>query len=126
MKSRRLMSFAAIALFATLAVPHHLSAQQPQNIQQPRYKLIDIGTLGGPNSAVPTVFYEINGSAGARGISNHGAVTGTADTSTADPLCYLDDCFYPTPSHGATVSGPVWAPCPAARQASRTGSVAMD
>jgi len=95
MKSRRLMSFAAIALFATLAVPHHLSAQQPQNIQQPRYKLIDIGTLGGPNSAVPTVFYEINGSAGARGISNHGAVTGTADTSTADPLCYLDDCFYP-------------------------------
>jgi len=78
----------AVALLAALA-PVSLAAQQP------RYKLVDIGTLGGPISEVPTVFYEINGTAGARAISNQGTVVGTSDTSTADPLCYLDDCFYP-------------------------------
>jgi probable HAF family extracellular repeat protein len=60
------------------------------------YKLIDMGTLGGPSSGVPGVFYEIDGgTAGAQVISNDGTVTGLADTSTPDPLCYFDDCFYP-------------------------------
>jgi probable HAF family extracellular repeat protein len=78
-------------------MPVRLAAQeQQQSKQQPRYKLIDIGTLGGPNSGVPTVFNEINGTAGARAISNQGTVTGTADTSTPDPLCFFDDCFYPS------------------------------
>jgi probable HAF family extracellular repeat protein len=97
MKSRFLMCFNAITLFAALAIPVQLAAQERQNKPQPRYKLIDIGTLGGPNSGVPTVFYEINGTAGARGISSQGAVTGTADTSTTDPLCYLENppCLYP-------------------------------
>ena len=95
MKSRTLTSIISTILFASLAVPIRLAAQERQNKQQPHYKLIDLGTLGGPNSGVPTVFYEINGTAGARAISNQGTVAGTADTSTVDPICYLDDCFYP-------------------------------
>lgn len=64
--------------------------------QQPRYKLIDLGTLGGPNSSVPGVFAEIsNAGGGAQVVSDRGTVTGTADTSTIDPLCYFDDCLYP-------------------------------
>ena len=96
MKSRTLTCITTMTFFAALAAPFQLAAQeQQQDKQQPRYKLIDLGTLGGPNSGVPIVFYEINGTAGARAISNQGTVTGTADASTPDPLCYLDDCFYP-------------------------------
>jgi probable HAF family extracellular repeat protein len=89
---------ATITLFATLTTPIRLAAQERPHTQQPRYKLVDLGTLGGPNSSVPTVFFEIGGTltAGARVISNQGTVTGTADTSTADPSCFFDDCFYPS------------------------------
>ena len=92
MRRNRTMSIAAVALFTALAVPLQLNAQHT------RYKLTDIGTLGGPNSGVPTVFFEIGGTltAGARVLSNQGTVTGTADTSTADPLCFFDDCFFPS------------------------------
>jgi probable HAF family extracellular repeat protein len=99
MKSRFLMCFTAITLFA-LAVPVQLTAQDNQNHnndQHPHYQLVDIGTLGGLTSGVPTVFFEINGTAGARAISNRSTVTGTADTSITDPLCYLENppCLYP-------------------------------
>lgn len=83
-------SISAIALFAVLAMPTQLAAQQ-----HPRYKLIDLGTFGGPNSSVPTTFIEINDIAGDQVLSSQGMVTGTADTSTADPLCLQDDCFLP-------------------------------
>lgn len=97
MRQNLIASIAAVALFAALAIPVQLAAQEPQNKQQPRYQLIDIGTLGGPTSSVPTVFFEIGGTqtAGARAISTQGIVTGTADTSTPDPLCYFDGCLYP-------------------------------
>jgi probable HAF family extracellular repeat protein len=86
---------AAIAVVALLASSITLAAQE-HNTQRPRYQLIDMGTLGGPNSIVNEVFYEIDGgTAGARVISDQGVVAGQADTSTADPLCYFDDCFYP-------------------------------
>ena len=86
----------SIFLYA-LAVPVSLAAQDDLNKpSHHHYKLIDLGTLGGPNSGVPGVFYEIDsGTAGAQVISNDGTVTGLADTSTSDPLCYFDDCFYP-------------------------------
>jgi len=88
-----------VMMTVTLAVPIVLAAQvalQPGSTQHHHYKVIDIGTLGGPNSIVNEVFYEIDGgTAGARMISDQGIVAGQGDTSTADPLCYFDDCFYP-------------------------------
>ena len=80
----------ATTLLAALTLSARLNAQQ-----HTRYKLIDLGTLGGPNSSVPIVFYEINGTVGAQAINSQGTVIAVADTSTLDPLCFLDDCFYP-------------------------------
>lgn len=94
MKSRLSNCFTVVALLAALAIPSGLAAQGHN--QPRRYKLVDLGTLGGPNSIVNEVFYEIDGgTAGARVISDQGIVAGQADTSTADPLCFFDDCFYP-------------------------------
>jgi probable HAF family extracellular repeat protein len=92
MKSIKLMCIAATTLFAALAMPLRLAAQDRHH-----YQLIDIGTLGGLTSSVPTVFYEINGTAAARDISDRGTVTGTADTSITDPLCFFENppCLYP-------------------------------
>jgi probable HAF family extracellular repeat protein len=99
MKSRTWMWMTVVYLFAALATPVGTAAQdnpsQDHKSKHHQYKLIDMGTLGGPNSSVPIVFNELNGTAGAQAISNQGIVTGTADTSTPDPLCYFDDCFYP-------------------------------
>jgi probable HAF family extracellular repeat protein len=78
-----------------LAWQRRIQPSQSPKPKHKQYKLIDLGTFGGPNSSVPIVFNELNGTAGAQAISDQGTVTGTADTSTPDPLCYLDDCFYP-------------------------------
>jgi probable HAF family extracellular repeat protein len=94
-RSRTLTCITAMALFAALAVPLRLVAQEQQQKEHTRYKLIDIGTFGGPNSSVPTSFLPLNDTTGVQVISNNGTVTGAADTSTPDPLCFLDDCFYP-------------------------------
>jgi probable HAF family extracellular repeat protein len=71
MKSATL-TFATIALFAELALPAQLFAQQL------RFKLADVGTFGGPNAVV-------NGP-GVRDFSNAGTYVGEADTSTPDPF----------------------------------------
>jgi probable HAF family extracellular repeat protein len=82
-------TLAAMTLLAVLMISGQLAAQHD------RYKLVDLGTLGGPNSSVPIVFDEINGTVGAQAINNQGTVVAGADTSVPDPLCFLDDCFYP-------------------------------
>ena len=82
MKSRTSKLMIVIALFAALVLPVQLAAQHT------RYKVIDIGTLGGPAAHGPG-----NGP-GSQLINNAGVVVGTADTSTRDPNC---GCFV---SHG--------------------------
>jgi probable HAF family extracellular repeat protein len=72
---RSLIAFAAFAFFA-LSLP----AQAPS--QHTRYRLVQIGTFGGPNSAY-------NG--GTPIATNGGTVVGAANTSTPDP--YSPDCF---------------------------------
>lgn len=75
---------------ATIAALDNLS--QDQKSKHHKYKFIDMGTFGGPNSAVNTSFLN---EVGNRIVSDQGTVAGVGDTSIADPLCFFDDCFYP-------------------------------
>ncbi len=62
--------------------------KQDHNNKHHHYKLIDLGTFGGPTS------YFTNGFDGI--LNNHGTAAGWADTSTPDPVpsfCYNPDCF---------------------------------
>jgi probable HAF family extracellular repeat protein len=85
--------FIAVAILAAFAFTARLAAQEEQGQKEERtehyhYKLIDIGTFGGPNS----YFTFISG----RSLNNHGVATGSADTPVAvnPPLCLLfPDCF---------------------------------
>jgi probable HAF family extracellular repeat protein len=87
MKSRFLMRFSAIALFAALALPVSLAAQEHAALHH-HYKLIDIGTLGGPNFFVQWSGYPNHV------LGTNGTVTGGADSSLVDPLCWNNpDCF---------------------------------
>jgi probable HAF family extracellular repeat protein len=88
MISRTLFSIGATALFAVLANPTQLTAQQHHH-----YKLVDLGTLGGPHS-----YGSVNGE-GFSLLNNSGAVASYADLAMPDPNvnavfgCYVPDCF---------------------------------
>ncbi len=60
-------------VFTALAITAQVAAQQA-----PRYKLIDLGTLGGPNSSEGPRLPIVN---------NRGVVTGGSDTLLTDPNC---------------------------------------
>ena len=84
MTSKTLMCIPAITLLAALALPIQLAAQHT------RYRLIDIGTLGGPSAHGPG-----NGP-GSQLLNNAGMVAGTAETTSTDPNapnCDNPDCF---------------------------------
>jgi probable HAF family extracellular repeat protein len=74
-----------VALFIGLVVPY------PAVAQSHHYKLIDIGTLGGPIG-----YGSVNGD-GVRLLNNSGTITGSADTPFPDPNtaygCYDLDCY---------------------------------
>lgn len=79
MKPKALAISIAITVFATLAIPLDLAAQQ-QNAEHCRhYRLVDLGTLGGPQSF-------LGGFDGTQNINKQGTVVGVADTS--------DSCSY--------------------------------
>jgi len=87
MKSRIWLWSIAIYLFATLAITSQLTAQTtPQHqTRHQQYRLYDVGTFGGPNSA---------GSFDAISLTTAGAI-GIADTAVPDPFnpyCFLNDC----------------------------------
>lgn len=79
MKSRFPRSLTtAMALFAALAIPGGLDAQdRSTNNWHHHYQLIDLGTLGGPLSLYSPF--------GQVALNNRGAVAGCADTSVSDP-----------------------------------------
>jgi probable HAF family extracellular repeat protein len=81
---------ASFSLCAALGLPFVSSAQN-QNAIHPHYKLIDLGTLGGPHS-----YGSINGD-GFQLLNNSGIVASYADTALPDPnapnFCPGPDCF---------------------------------
>jgi len=84
MRHGRLSWITGTVLLALLAMPFKGLAQEQAQAhakKHTRYTLVDIGTLGGPNS-------EVNG--GSVIANKSGAVVGGADTSVYDPGC---DCY---------------------------------
>jgi probable HAF family extracellular repeat protein len=93
MKSSIKMWSTAATFLAAMAMPMGLVAQDnPSPDHRHRhhtYRLIDLGTLGGPAS------YNGDGGDGVRYLNNHDVVTGTADTpdhDPYDPFCSWPDC----------------------------------
>jgi probable HAF family extracellular repeat protein len=85
------MIFALLTLSA-LAVAQEQTTTVPDMHHHSQYRLVDLGTFGGPNSFVP------NGAeiTVTRFLNNKGRIVGTADTSSPDPFpdfCWDDDCF---------------------------------
>jgi probable HAF family extracellular repeat protein len=84
MNSKKLQSSFWMMMLA-LAFSAVSSAQNSpaESKQQHNYKLMDLGTFGGPNSlyfSAPVV----------QSVNNRGIVVGAADTSIPDPTCFYD------------------------------------
>jgi probable HAF family extracellular repeat protein len=93
MKPKKLAITIAVVLGVVLASQLPLSAQEPA--KHHHYKLIDLGTLGGPQGYLdPDNGLEIGDSSPL--LTNGGTVTGFADTSLPDsfaPNFCFEDCF---------------------------------
>jgi probable HAF family extracellular repeat protein len=85
MKKNRTTSIAVVALLVVLALPFELAARQHHH-----YKLIDMGTFGGPQSYVDRTW---TGSGPTQSLNHSGIFTGWADTAMLDP--FPDFCFDP-------------------------------
>jgi probable HAF family extracellular repeat protein len=85
MNSKAIVWLITIATFASLSDPVQLFGQDPE-LKQHRYRLVDVGTFGGPDS------YFILGV----GLNRRGQAAGAAATPTPDPfspICIFFDCF---------------------------------
>ena len=95
MKHSLPVGICGIAFLLILALPIHIEAQSKASEgpkQHPRYKLIDLGTFGGPHSETA----DGGGITSASALNDQGTFIGWADTPTADPypdVCFIDDCF---------------------------------
>src|SRR5664280_876830 len=90
MKFRKCTSFVVMTLFAALAMPVSMAAQDKpsQDHTHHKYKLIDLGTFGGPASRFEGV--------GSDAWGRSGLATGGSETSTPDPynpVCLAPECF---------------------------------
>jgi probable HAF family extracellular repeat protein len=79
---------ATAALLCTSALPVH--ATPPEHLH---YKLIDLGTFGGPSSNLATSNGVTSPGAVNQVLNNRGTVVGWADTPNPDP--YAPNCFSP-------------------------------
>jgi probable HAF family extracellular repeat protein len=78
---RKLPAYVTLTLLVALTLPALVVAQQA-----PRYRLVDLGTFGGPAS------YFANGYDGI--LNNHGTAVGAANTTEQDPFCFwAPNCF---------------------------------
>jgi probable HAF family extracellular repeat protein len=111
MKSSLSMYIAAVTLFAALAVPLQLAAQESHD-QKPkhhRYKLIDMGTFGGPMSFINPTFNSVP-ALNSHGTTVGGSATSTPTTSTSNffvcggPLGAVSNVFHAFAWQNGTVS----------------------
>src|SRR2546429_706850 len=70
-----------VALSSVMSV--QVRAGEREAVKYPRYVLIDLGTLGGPNSG--QVFP-------ARSLNNRGQLIALSATAVPDPECLQEDC----------------------------------
>lgn len=87
MKHKSVAHAKAVVLFLAVALASPLHAQQI------RYRLIDLGTFGGPESKVNS---GDDGSFSVSVLNNRGLFAGWAETPQADPFpafCFSDDCY---------------------------------
>jgi probable HAF family extracellular repeat protein len=91
MNSMNILVPTSVALFVALTLPPQLAAQEtPDHAREyPRFKLIDIGTFGGPNSGINGPNIPI--------ISNNGVYAGESELNIPDPFgpnfCQDGDCL---------------------------------
>jgi len=102
MKPRFLMALTVVILFAALADPLTLAAQDNQDTRHHHYKLIDIGTFGGPLSYFNSLSLSDRFGFGAafygfaQVMDSQTILVGGADTSVPDPFpnfCFTPSCF---------------------------------
>jgi uncharacterized membrane protein len=93
MNSKKWTRIIALSLFAVLAIPVQLAAQdrtQPQH-QYHHYRIVDPGTFGGPQS---WLWAPDPPSPGV--LNNQGTLVGLAETLAVDPYCFwTPDCYAP-------------------------------
>jgi probable HAF family extracellular repeat protein len=83
MESRILRYISATVLFVVAATPVRMTAQEiePEKPKHPRYRFVDLGTLGGPESYVNAAF----ALGSPNQINNRGTVVGAAATTVPTP-----------------------------------------
>src|SRR5271169_6837158 len=96
MKARIYLTIAS--LFTALAMPNGMLAQgnasQNSTPKHQKYKLVDLGTFGGPNSYISSVPL-------VRMLTDSGMVAGSADTASLEP-------FSPSINDGNASNGFLW------------------
>jgi len=92
MKKSLLVCIVVIVFGGVLSLPSRSSGQQEheKTNRRMRYRLVDLGTLGGPNSYQP--FRYVADFLTEMSVSARGTFAGWASTSTADP--YAPNCFF--------------------------------
>jgi probable HAF family extracellular repeat protein len=95
MKSRFAMFFVVITLFAALAIPTRLAAQDNHNNHKHHhYQLIDMGTFGGPMSFINLPFNAVP-ALNSQGTTVGSSATSIATTSTSNYfVCNVPNIFH--------------------------------
>jgi len=100
MKTQVLVRVSAIVLVVAVWIPVRFAAQtEPADPAQkhPRYKLVDLGTLGGPSAYGTPPLDMDQDQTGFRFLNQAGVVSSYADTALPDPnapdFCFVSDCL---------------------------------
>jgi probable HAF family extracellular repeat protein len=108
MKSRILMLIAVMTCLVALAIPLRLAAQKQKHytVMHHHYKLIDMGTFGGPVSSINYPFSD--GTLNSRGVTVGWSATSASTSPTSNPfICGGLDAVVPFITHAFQWDGAV-------------------